>query len=107
MREGHLLAEESPNRLLSIFNTETLEEVFLILSRRQEEGRLDNLSYAISDDQNNSVIERGTSTTSVATFDIAHGSTDVCLLYYPFHNIFKSTRQIFHLKYSSTFGKYF
>lgn len=80
MREGRLLAEESPGRLLSIFNTETLEDVFLILSRRQEEGRLDDLSDTSGDDQNNSVIEHAPSTTSVATFDIAHGSTDVCFL---------------------------
>ncbi|KAJ8920069.1 hypothetical protein NQ315_011723 [Exocentrus adspersus] len=77
MREGYLLAEESPTRLLQIFNTETLEEAFLILSRRQEEGRLENLDQPVADDQNNSVIEHAPSTTSVATFDIAHGSTDM------------------------------
>ncbi|XP_018577430.1 ABC transporter G family member 23 isoform X2 [Anoplophora glabripennis] len=77
MREGRLLAEESPNRLLSIFNTDTLEDVFLILSRRQEEGRLDELNYPVADDQNNSVVAHAPSTTSIATFDIAHGSTDM------------------------------
>lgn len=84
MREGRLLAQESPGRLLSLFNTETLEEVFLILSRRQEEGRLDDISsYPTTDDQNNSVLPTQAntgSTISVATgstVDVGHGSTDV------------------------------
>ncbi|KAJ8945137.1 hypothetical protein NQ318_001602 [Aromia moschata] len=79
MREGRLLAEESPTRLLTIFNTETLEEVFLILSRRQEEGRLNASHAPVVDDQNNSCMDRTESTTSVssvATFEIGHGSTD-------------------------------
>ncbi|KAJ8957482.1 hypothetical protein NQ317_014263 [Molorchus minor] len=80
MREGRLLAEESPARLLSIFHTDTLEEVFLILSRRQEEGQLQALNAVVTDDQNNTVMDRTESTTSVstvATFDIGHGSTDI------------------------------
>ncbi|XP_017786452.1 PREDICTED: ABC transporter G family member 23-like [Nicrophorus vespilloides] len=65
MREGRLLAEESPERLLRIFDTDTLENVFLILSRQQEEGRLDAL------EQNQDDI-------SVMTLgDEQHGSTDI------------------------------
>ncbi|KAK9873202.1 hypothetical protein WA026_021435 [Henosepilachna vigintioctopunctata] len=40
MRGGKLLAEDSPDRLLRYFNTNNLEEVFLILSRQQETGNL-------------------------------------------------------------------
>ncbi|KAK9889742.1 hypothetical protein WA026_007124 [Henosepilachna vigintioctopunctata] len=36
MRSGKLLAEAPPNTLLRVFQTETLEEVFLMLSRKQE-----------------------------------------------------------------------
>lgn len=35
MRSGKLLAEESPQRLLSIYNCSSLEDVFLKLSRKQ------------------------------------------------------------------------
>nr|CAD7432192.1 unnamed protein product [Timema monikensis] len=35
MRSGRLLAEESPQRLLSIYSCQSLEEVFLKLSRKQ------------------------------------------------------------------------
>lgn len=82
MREGQLLAEESPNRLLQIFNTETLEEVFLILSRRQEEGRLDNITSTSTADQANSVMDvpvNTGSTVSVISTGVpeTHASTDV------------------------------
>lgn len=56
MRNGKLLAEESPERLMNLFGTDTLEEVFLILSRQQEEGRLRDNGSSIADDLNNSVI---------------------------------------------------
>lgn len=36
MREGVLLAEESPDMLMARCNTTTLEEAFLTLSRKQE-----------------------------------------------------------------------
>lgn len=82
MREGRLLAEESPSRLLQIFNTNTLEEVFLILSRRQEEGRLDNISStsAAIDQAHpiaNSEMNSG-SRTSVVSSSGTFASTDVC-----------------------------
>ncbi|CAG9862958.1 unnamed protein product [Phyllotreta striolata] len=83
MREGRLLAEESPSRLMTLFNSETLEDVFLTLSRRQEEGKLPAISsQPIVDDQNNSVIVTDntgsrTSVASVSTFEIGHGSTDI------------------------------
>lgn len=35
MRSGRLLAEESPRVLLSMYNCQSLEEVFLKLSRKQ------------------------------------------------------------------------
>lgn len=70
MREGRLLAEESPARLLQIFNTETLEEVFLILSRHQEEGRLDNVPGFSTLDQGNSVMD-----TTVNSATVNAGST--------------------------------
>lgn len=38
MRSGRLLAEESPTRLMEMHNVDTLEEVFLKLSRRQNMG---------------------------------------------------------------------
>lgn len=78
MREGRLLAEESPERLLQLFNTETLEEVFLILSRRQEEGRLNQAIETLADEQNNTIISRAESNTSVMTLPIGNNSsTDV------------------------------
>lgn len=43
MRDGCLLAEESPEKLLQTFQVDYLEDVFLILSRRQNEGRLNQL----------------------------------------------------------------
>ncbi|XP_044753149.1 ABC transporter G family member 20-like [Coccinella septempunctata] len=42
LRGGKLLAEASPNELLAKFNTSSLEEVFLILSQKQEAGILEN-----------------------------------------------------------------
>lgn len=36
MREGVLLAEESPDMLMARCNTTTLEDAFLSLSRKQE-----------------------------------------------------------------------
>ncbi|XP_076266304.1 ABC transporter G family member 23-like isoform X2 [Rhynchophorus ferrugineus] len=76
MRGGKLLAEESPARLLTFFQTETLEEAFLILSRKQEEGRLNNVMENIIKDNEQNGIEPAGSVTSVATFDIAYGSKD-------------------------------
>lgn len=75
MRGGKLLAEESPARLLSFFQTETLEEAFLILSRKQEEGRLNNVIDNINK-QNGNGMESASSVSSIATFDIAYGSKD-------------------------------
>ncbi|CAG9856408.1 unnamed protein product [Phyllotreta striolata] len=47
MRDGRLLTEDSPANLLRTFNTDTLEEVFLSLSRQQEAGVLPEKSQAI------------------------------------------------------------
>ncbi|KAG5872759.1 hypothetical protein JTB14_030154 [Gonioctena quinquepunctata] len=84
MREGRLLVEEAPGRLLTIFNKETLEDVFLILSRRQEEGRLEDVALqTIHDEQNNSIIATDhiagstVSVATVSTFEVGHGSTDM------------------------------
>lgn len=38
MRSGKLLAEESPARLMEMLNVDSLEEVFLKLSKRQNMG---------------------------------------------------------------------
>ncbi|XP_046993217.1 ABC transporter G family member 20 [Schistocerca americana] len=48
MRSGHLLAEESPHVLLSMYGCQSLEEVFLKLSRRQGNGAngSDNLNIS-------------------------------------------------------------
>lgn len=83
MRGGKLLAEESPARLLELFHTDTLEEVFLILSKNQEEGRINRaLEAANNPDHNaNRVIDNASSTTSVATFDIGYSSKEVCGLF--------------------------
>ncbi|XP_056637728.1 uncharacterized protein LOC130445863 [Diorhabda sublineata] len=86
MREGRLLAEESPSRLLTLFNSETLEQVFLLLSKRQEDGRLSELADShqpVVDEQNNSVLmneptgSRVSVATTVSTFEMENGSKDV------------------------------
>ena len=41
MRSGRLLAEESPKILLSIYDSECLEEVFLKLSSKQQGSESD------------------------------------------------------------------
>jgi ABC-type multidrug transport system ATPase subunit len=38
LRGGKLLAEAPPERLMSIFNSSNLEEVFLTLSQKQDEA---------------------------------------------------------------------
>jgi len=43
MRSGRLLAEEAPHVLLSIYNCQSLEEVFLKLSRKQQGSESNNL----------------------------------------------------------------
>ncbi|KAI7815043.1 ABC subfamily G member 21 [Rhyzopertha dominica] len=75
MREGRLLAEESPSQLLNLFRKDTLEEVFLILSRRQEEGRLTTYDR-VADDDNNCVIDSvNTSMASIPMSELGHTST--------------------------------
>ena len=50
MRSGRLLAEESPQVLLSMYGCQSLEEVFLKLSRKQGENTVQdaNLTNNIS-----------------------------------------------------------
>lgn len=49
MRSGRLLAEESPRVLLSTYNCQSLEEVFLKLSRKQgSEGQPQESSMNMS-----------------------------------------------------------
>lgn len=43
MRSGRLLAEEAPQVLLSIYGCQSLEEVFLKLSRKQQGTESNNL----------------------------------------------------------------
>ena len=46
MRSGHLLAEESPSVLLSMYKCISLEEVFLKLSRIQsQKGEISNVNF--------------------------------------------------------------
>ncbi|RZC34174.1 ABC transporter G family member, partial [Asbolus verrucosus] len=73
MRNGKLLAEESPTKLLNIFQTEVLEEVFFILSQRQSEGRLNELTLAGSLTQ----VQNSNTDVSLVSFDTTRGSTDV------------------------------
>ncbi|XP_066145077.1 ABC transporter G family member 23-like [Euwallacea fornicatus] len=74
MRGGKLLAEESPARLLEAFHTDTLEEAFLILSRNQDEGRINDAIETVNRPSENGVL--GSSDASVATFDIAYSSKE-------------------------------
>lgn len=75
MREGRLLAEESPSRLLTLFGTDSLEEVFLVLSKRQEEGKLEEIEN-LADDDNNSVIHSVMdSTTSIPMLELGNMSS--------------------------------
>lgn len=78
MREGRLLAEDSPDRLLTTFGCDTLEDVFLRLCKQQEDGQLRELELA--DEQLNGVLQNGESTSSIAMSDMGHGSLDVSLL---------------------------
>ncbi|XP_053947137.1 ABC transporter G family member 23 isoform X2 [Anastrepha ludens] len=50
MRSGHLLAEESPSVLLSMYKCISLEEVFLKLSRMQsQKGEISNVNFSKMD----------------------------------------------------------
>lgn len=42
MRNGQLLAEDSPDKLLTIYEQNTLEEVFLQLSQQQSKNLANN-----------------------------------------------------------------
>lgn len=76
MREGRLLAEDSPERLLNLFRCDTLEDVFLILCMRQEEGQLSDLEYNIDEHQNGG-LQSAESASSIALSEMGHGSLDV------------------------------
>ncbi|KRT81367.1 hypothetical protein AMK59_5794, partial [Oryctes borbonicus] len=76
MREGRLLAEESPEKLMNLFRCETLEEVFLILCKQQEEGQLRELEYML-EDQQNGFLHNAESQSSMAMSEIGQGSLDV------------------------------
>ncbi|XP_045473581.1 ABC transporter G family member 23-like isoform X1 [Harmonia axyridis] len=55
LRGGKLLAEASPDELLRKFNTGNLEEVFLILSQKQEAGILDTTFKSTENDFNSNL----------------------------------------------------
>lgn len=74
MRDGRLLAEESPARLLSMFQTEVLEDVFFILSQKQSEGRLEE---TITASNHTLQIQNSNTDISLASFDTTRGSTDI------------------------------
>lgn len=77
LRQGRLLAEESPDNLLSMFHTQSLEEVFLSLSQLQTEGRLQD--YQNDNDIHHS--DMSSMHSSVSNNDIAmtdfNGSKDI------------------------------
>lgn len=81
MRDGRLLTEDSPDNLLATFNTQTLEEVFLILSQRQEAGQLPLLNETtVNSSQLNETNEQYESTSvmsSVQSIPEGYKSTDV------------------------------
>lgn len=63
MRNGKILAQESPQMLLSTYSKTTLEEVFLLLSQRQE---------------TNLIQETDSTSTSIESVAVAYRSKDVC-----------------------------
>ncbi|XP_066260922.1 ABC transporter G family member 23-like [Euwallacea similis] len=67
MRNGKILAEESPQQLLSIYNKTTLEEVFLLLSQSQED--------ALAEQPNSTHLTSSTNT-SVGSLTSGYGSRD-------------------------------
>lgn len=80
MRQGRLLAEEPPNDLIQRYGAETLEEVFLDLSRKQAAGLLppqnvnheyDQLAIESTPNGNQSVAS------SVVSLEQGNGSLDV------------------------------
>ncbi|XP_063926637.1 ABC transporter G family member 20-like [Zophobas morio] len=73
MRNGRLLAEESPPKLLRMFNTEVLEEVFFILSQRQNDGQLNEILPSNSP----LPIQNSNTDISLASYDTTRASTDV------------------------------
>ncbi|XP_022905337.1 ABC transporter G family member 20-like [Onthophagus taurus] len=76
MRGGRLLAEDSPDRLLIAYNTDSLEEVFLKLSQKQEDGAFGDPNNP-PDVQDNGRIQSAYSETSIALSDLGHRSTDM------------------------------
>lgn len=81
MRGGKILAEESPEKLIASFGTETLEEVFLILSRKQDESKL-NSAIASMDTPDDSHMNANTGSTNTSTVSLVMtdlGSTNVCI----------------------------
>ncbi|XP_050499822.1 ABC transporter G family member 23-like isoform X1 [Diabrotica virgifera virgifera] len=75
MREGRLLAEESPSTLLTQFNTDNLETVFLTLSQKQADGQLSSLNLKIGDlvHKSDSMFSISSSSQSIPD---GHASTD-------------------------------
>ncbi|XP_050499819.1 ABC transporter G family member 23-like isoform X4 [Diabrotica virgifera virgifera] len=77
MRDGILLTEESPTRLLTLFNSETLEQVFLQLSQQQEAGNLTGLPELIEEVQNIRLQQNGGSVSNTSINEIVRQSTEV------------------------------
>lgn len=75
MREGKILAEESPEKLIASFGTETLEEVFLILSRKQDEAKLNNAIASMDSPDDTHMGSTNASNVSLVMTDL--GSTNV------------------------------
>ncbi|XP_019756664.2 ABC transporter G family member 23 [Dendroctonus ponderosae] len=68
MRKGKIMIQETPNKLLATFQTNTLEEAFFILSQKQND-QLNNTKAIGGTDQ-------GSTSTSVESFPANYGSKD-------------------------------
>lgn len=72
MRNGILLAEDSPEQIMKVFGTPTLEDAFLILSQKQGQSEeADNTLKAITEGQT----AGSSSTATSATVDSTVGSS--------------------------------
>lgn len=71
MRNGKILIQDTPQKLLATFQTNTLEEAFLILSQKQNEQM--NNAKAIS----GTAQDISSTSTSVESFPASYGSKDV------------------------------
>ncbi|KAI2474062.1 ATP binding cassette (ABC) protein subfamily G member, 23-like [Diabrotica virgifera virgifera] len=77
MRDGILLTEESPTRLLTLFNSETLEQIFLQLSQQQEAAKLTGLPELIEEAGNDRRQQNCGSVSNTSINEIVRQSTEI------------------------------